>query len=352
MNHRFHAQALALLPEKERMGLKHAASTVGRNALLMEWAREHALGLPAAFVEWAQFDPEGALLRKYSNGDRFRMQKPKLVELDGIGVGLSFMSENQNNFDLVIALEQGDDPPVYFGWIGRAPWTRYADTFSDAVFAQLFDWQYRLEFRSESPDEGFVTTYGHFSCRDMSPVLSTLRAGFPTLTETRFEIEGSNYQQSRFFGPRVSEPADPLLSEAPHSRIVATVVNGTGGGIEVFAPNGQTDQVEAELLSAFSEYIEPELFSSPRNLLHRVSRLAKKRAWVQLKHLCEYHPDDSALEALYQCELASPLRDREIPDERGKSKLVIGSAEWGVEIAVHEVSRHRWKVVNIRCANL
>ena len=140
---RFHDRTLALLgsdaPPQERATNK-----------LNAWARRKGVTLPAAFVEWARLD-DGSLLRKYSNDDWFWFDKPEQVVMPDGMRGLLFNSENQNNFDRVVALDHGDDPPVLFAWLGKPPWVKYSDRFSDAVFAQVFDWQYWLEFDPGDP---------------------------------------------------------------------------------------------------------------------------------------------------------------------------------------------------------
>jgi hypothetical protein len=106
----FHNQTLALLG-KEGRRRKRSVET------LIRCARKNSGRLPAAFVEWAELD-DGSLLSKYRNDDSFWLDRPELVVTpDGIR-GLRFNSENQSNFDRIVTLDQGDDPPVLFAWIG------------------------------------------------------------------------------------------------------------------------------------------------------------------------------------------------------------------------------------------
>src|ERR1700722_12801394 len=133
---RFHEMTLGLLGNEEILQQRSVET-------LVDWAAKKEILLPASFLEWAEFD-DGSLLRRYSNSDWFEFDEPELVVTPDGERGLRFNSENQNNFDRIITLDQGDDPPVLFAWIGQAPWVRNADRFSDALFARVFDWQYWL----------------------------------------------------------------------------------------------------------------------------------------------------------------------------------------------------------------
>jgi hypothetical protein len=154
---RFHERTLALLGSEEIRPQRPVE-------VLLDWATQNAIRLPAAFVEWAKLD-DGSLLRKYSNRVRFWFDKPKLVvTTDGVR-GLLFNQQDQGNFDRIVCLDQGDDPPVLFAWIARAPWVKNTERFSDAVFAQVFDWQYWLEFKPDDPDYREITHTGDISLK-------------------------------------------------------------------------------------------------------------------------------------------------------------------------------------------
>ena len=150
----FHDKTLALLgglaPRPQR--------SVQR---LTKWAERNCIQLPGAFAQWAQLD-DGSLLEKYSNSDWFWFDEPEVVAIPG-GRALRFNSENQNNFDRLVMLDGGDDPPVLFGWVGQPPWVTYTEHFSDAIFAQIFDWQYWVEFGPGDPEQKSIAYTGDIS---------------------------------------------------------------------------------------------------------------------------------------------------------------------------------------------
>src|SRR6516164_9752206 len=127
---RFHERTLAML------GIEGVRQKCSAEAFV-GWASKNSIRIPAAFLEWAQLD-DGSLLQKYSNDDRFWFDEPELVVTpDGVR-GLLFNQENQGNFNRIVCLDQGDDPPVLFAWIGRPPWVKNAERFSDLVYAEVF----------------------------------------------------------------------------------------------------------------------------------------------------------------------------------------------------------------------
>jgi hypothetical protein len=204
---RFHDRTLALLGSD--------APRPGRNIeALLEWARRSDVQLPAAFVEWARMD-DGSLLRKFSNDDWFWFDEPELVgTTDGVR-GLKFNSENQNNFDRIVALDHGDDPPVLFAWIGQPPWVTNAARFSDAIYAQVFDWQYWLEFDPDDPEHKEMACAGEITLKH-TRCLSLLRERYEEVVTTRFVVEGVSYAEHRFI-------------QSPTLRMTATVdIHGAG----------------------------------------------------------------------------------------------------------------------------
>ena len=109
---RYHDRTLQLLGDKEVR-----EKPVPK---LLEWARATGVVLPEAYLEWAQLDRNN-LLGRYSNDDWFCFDTPEIVTTpEGIR-GLLFNRENQGNFEKIVTLNQGDDPPVPFAWIGTPP---------------------------------------------------------------------------------------------------------------------------------------------------------------------------------------------------------------------------------------
>ena len=145
----FHDKTLALLgglaPRPQR--------SVQR---LTKWAERNCIQLPGAFAQWAQLD-DGSLLEKYSNSDWFWFDEPEVVAIPG-GRALRFNSENQNNFDRLVMLDGGDDPPVLFGWVGQPPWVTYTEHFSDAIFAQISIGNIGWSLARETPNKRALHT--------------------------------------------------------------------------------------------------------------------------------------------------------------------------------------------------
>jgi len=186
---RFHERTLALLGSE---GVRKERPVKA----LLGWAAKNAIRLPAAFLEWAMLD-DGSLLQKYSNDDRFWFDNPELVVTpDGVR-GLLFNQQNQGNFDRIVCLDQGDDPPVLFAWIGRPPWVKNAERFSDAVFAEVFDWQYWLEFKPDDPAYKEITYYGELNFKT-DGCLGVLRKHYEEAVTTSFITDETHYTEYRF----------------------------------------------------------------------------------------------------------------------------------------------------------
>lgn len=203
---RFHDRTLALLGSD--------APRPGRSVdALTTWAKQHHVRLPAAFVEWAQMD-DGTVLHKYSNDDWFWFDEPELVVTPEGVRGLAFNSENQNNFDRIVVLDEGDDPPVLVAEIGKPPWVRNAARFSDALYAQVFDWQYWLEFDPDDPEYKEIMYTGDVSLPDDS-CLSLLRKRYEETVSTQFIWDGALHHQYRFIHSptvRLTVAIDPKRS--------------------------------------------------------------------------------------------------------------------------------------------
>jgi hypothetical protein len=212
----FHQQTLALLGSEGNRPERSIAQ-------LMAWGEKNDIILPAAFLEWAKLD-DGSLLGKYSNCDRFWFDEPEIVSTPAGIRGLLFNQENQGNFNRLVALDHGDDPPVLFAWIGRPPWVTNAQRFSDAVFAQIFDWQYWLEFNPKESAFGDITYYGEVELESDNCVAS-LRRHFQELPTTHFIVENCEWTEYRFAKSsllRVTATVDP--DRKTHIRITGRPV--------------------------------------------------------------------------------------------------------------------------------
>lgn len=186
---RFHERTLALLGIHD--DIQHRSVEP-----LIDWAEKNAIRLPAAFLEWATID-DGSLLKRYSNDDRFWFDNPALVITPDGDRGLLFNQENQGNYDRIVCLDQGDDPPVLFTWIGRPPWEKNAERFSDAVFAEVFDWQYWLEFKADDPTYKEITYYGDLNFKT-DGCLAVLRNLYEETVTTSFIGDDTRYTEYRF----------------------------------------------------------------------------------------------------------------------------------------------------------
>lgn len=206
---------------------------------LLEWAKKNAIRLPASYLEWATFD-DGSLLQRYSNEDRFWFNEPEIVEIPGGVKGLRFNSENQQNYDRIVALDQGDDPPVFFAWISSPPWIINAEHFSEALFAQVFDWQYLFEFRQEDPAYKEISYYGNIIL-NTDACLKVLRQHYEESVTTRFIVEEDLYSEYRFI-------------KSPTLRITVTVMHDLSTNIRVTGQSmNKVKGFEVELRSLLVE---------------------------------------------------------------------------------------------------
>lgn|GEM_PF-5182342 len=186
-------------------------------------------------MEWAQLDG-GSLLQKYSNDDRFWFDQPELVTTPEAVRGLLFNQENQGNFDRIVCLDQGDDPPVLFAWIDRPPWVKNAERFSDAVYAEIFDWQYWLEFKSDDPTYKEITYYGELNFKT-DGCLEVLRNRYEETVTTSFIADGTRYTEYRFI-------------KSPVLRLTVLVAGDGSTNIRVTGrPTEATEALEVELKS-------------------------------------------------------------------------------------------------------
>lgn len=225
---RFHQRTLALLGSEVARQKRSVDGLLG-------WAAENSVRIPAAFLEWARFD-DGSLLQRYSNDDRFWFDNPELVVTpDGVR-GLRFHQENQANFDRLVCLDQGDDPPVLFAWIGQPPWVKNAERFSDAVYAQVFDWQYWLEFKPDDPACKEIAYYGELIFKT-DRCLGVLRKRYEEAVATSYIADDNYHTEYRFI-------------KSPVLRMTVLVVDDGSTNIRITgSPRESVKALEAELES-------------------------------------------------------------------------------------------------------
>ncbi len=240
----YHARSLAMLGHSEVVPYHPDADH------LTEWAAANDVKVPAAFLEWTSFG--GAdLLRRYSNDDWFFLAEPNVVTTDH-GLALEFWTENQNNFSMAVLLDRGDDPPVVFGWLGEPPWVIHSERFSDCVFAQIFDWQYQLEFHPEDDYKEIAFTAVVYL--KSPPSAHLLGERFEPLVTTHFIItdhEGEQrYDEYRY-------------QRSPVERIRVLVKDGGPTELHITGDRRAVLAVEAELLEWFASDNSHATLSGP-----------------------------------------------------------------------------------------
>jgi hypothetical protein len=322
---KYHERTLALLGE-EGVRKRRPVPT------LITWARKNSISLPAALLEWAQLDGE-KLLRKYSNDDWFEFDGPSILETPDGTRGLLFHRENQGNFSQIAVLE---DPRVLFGWIGQPPWITYTERFSDAVYAQIFDWQYMLEFDPEDPDYKEITFYADLELKS-SRCLDVLRQRFQEVVTTHFCIQGTNYTDYRFL-------------RSLKERITVTVEERGSVNICVTGERSLVGTLEAELLELLSADTVQRTFLSLLEAIDFISSALDAGLVVRLRHACTVMPTEEAVRSLSTCHKEIGLRDRleenVFPD--AKSQHEIGGKDWGIRIRFRKSEKSRWVIDSIR----
>lgn len=106
----------------------------------------------------------------------------------------------------VLITEGSDDPPVVFSDYRRNRWTRYCDRFTDALFTQFFDWQFRLCFDEHDMPE--IDYYEEFDCQLPSEeVLVKLRDRYREYPATHSfmetEVDATTWRFSTANGERI-----------------------------------------------------------------------------------------------------------------------------------------------------
>jgi hypothetical protein len=230
---RFHDRTLALLGSGGELQGQPVPD-------LMAWAETNHIVLPAAYVEWAHLDRKN-LLGKYSNGDRFDFEQPHIVTTPAGVQGLVFHRESQDNFCKIVALEQGDDPPVLFAWLGDPPWITHTERFSDCVYAQIFDWQYWLEADSSDPPNMEITYYGSIELRT-DHYVGVLRDRFEETVTSYFLVYNKRFTEFRFL-------------KSPKERMTVTVEDGGATNIRITGEHDLVRLLERELLEAFGDEV-------------------------------------------------------------------------------------------------
>lgn len=203
---------------------------------LTQWAEQNAITLPASYLEWAAID-NGDLLHKYSNDDHFEFDRPEIVTAPKGVRGLVFHHENQGNFKRMVVLDQGDDPPVLFAEYSK-PWTANAAHFSEAIYAQVFDWQYWLAFDDAHPTYKEITYTGDIGLKN-DGCMDWLRQHYEETISTQFVWERARYTEYRFI-------------TSPTLRLTVMVAGKRNASIRITGrPVEDVQALEAKLTAVF-----------------------------------------------------------------------------------------------------
>ena len=302
---------------------------------LLNWAEKNSIRLPTAYLEWARLD-DGTLLRKYSNDDWFMIDEPEVVATpDGVR-GLRFHSENQNNFDRIVTLDQGEDPPVLFAWIGRPPWVKNAERFSDAVFAQVFDWQYLLEFKPDDPEYKEMGYAGDIDLKT-DGCLAILRQRYEELVSTRLIVDEDCYTEYRFM-------------KSLKERITVTVDAARKSHIRITGEGNLVPALEAEFLDLFGDDVVPPGFNSVLWAADFIGSRIDKGWLRQLRHACREPPTVKAVDRLIACHGSKPIRDRVFNETfpRQGYQFSFGGSAWGVMVTFRRRDDGWWCLESIR----
>lgn len=249
---------------------------------LTNWAFKHQIDLPKAYLEWAKIDRDEILV-KYSNGDYTYIHLPTIVTLADGRQGLVFYRENQGNFDRIVMLDEGDDPPVLMSFgDDEEKWFQYSQRFSDAVFCQIFDWQYALDFSGDPPEIAYYTNF------------TVANNGIDKLMSRHLELPQTQI---------ISDESNPLIQY----RLL--LPNGNRGIISQDNESAQItvhglfassiDQTEDELILYFQGDIIPPTYTCLLFAILDLNRhLCNRRSGVKLSSLFIYPP--RPLEAVLQ----------------------------------------------------
>jgi hypothetical protein len=332
----FHDPTLALLGDE---GVRSERSV----ETLLNYAEANDIVLPAAYLEWAKLD-DGSLLGKYSNCDSFYFDEPELVVTPEGVRGLIFHTENQGNFDIIVALDQGDDPPVLYAWNGQPPWILHCQRFSECVFARIFDRQYLFDFNDpDSPDQGEIAYSGSMSLRS-SHCLKYLRQRFQETVTTHYLIYDNQFTEYRFWGDLLTH-----LSVRVDEDMTAHIhITGERKSVLI---------LEEQLQKSFGEDVLPEVFYDILGATNFLGYVLDQDQFWRFQHSFILAPDSDALSRLLVCHQALSLDERaqnlpfsylSFPEE--SSSFVLGGTDWGVTIYFQRVeadSYQGWSIERI-----
>jgi hypothetical protein len=298
---------------------------------LIDWANVNDILLPAAYLEWAQLD-HANLLQKYSNDDWFGFSKPKIITTPQGIRGLLFNCENQGNFSKIVALDHGEDPPVLYAWLGKAPWITHTERFSACIFAQIFDWQYWLEFKANDPGYKEIAYAGEIELR-ADRCLAFLRGRFEETVATAYAVESSLFTEYRF-------------TKSPKERMTVTVGDSGATSIRITGEKNLVPALEAELLEVFTQEVVPPSFNSIGWAADFLGSRIDHQWIQQLRHAFVDKPNVEVIQALAACHRALPIRNRvqNISFPGDQTEFDVGGSNWGITIRFIRKDQYWWRL--------
>jgi hypothetical protein len=264
---------------------------------LMNWAFKHNIDLPKAYLEWAKID-QGEILAKYSPGDWIDIHKPSITTLTDGRRGLLFYRENQNNFERIVMLDEGNDPPVLMSFGNdEDDWFQYSQCFSDAVFCQVFDWQYALDFSNDYPE---IAYYAEFTVTNNG--IDKLMLRHMELPQTQIIIDEYN----PLVQYRLLLPNGNRLIINQDNQSAQIIVHGLSAS--------SINQTEDEFIMYFQNDVIPPSYTCLLFAILGLDRhLCNQRSGIKLSSLFIHPPRplEAVLERLQLC-----IKDRMIAELR------------------------------------
>lgn len=328
----FHRQTLEILTES---GIALSRTP---HPELTAWADEEGISLPTAFLEWAELDPTGGILSRFSNDDSFDWMKIDTLP-DG-RKGLFFHTENQGNFDAVCLLNEGNNPPVIFLWEDEH-WVESCSKFSDYIFIQVFDWQHKLMF---DENENVLDLKYRTIFLKSKEALDRLSC-YEEKQSNAWTI-GDTVSQARRYQSKDKARATVQYQSIPSREVYI------GGAESIIKITALQDDValafESELLNRLSDFIIAPIFHCPhhpKDMMRSLDYLISKELRPQIKFISRKPLTDDMVDLIISLGKELPFANRveeTVRDTEPPFEEWIGGSEWGVQMKLVRV-RHGWR---------
>lgn len=328
----FHSRTLDILTE--------SGITVSRTPCteLLDWAEKEGVSLPQAFLEWAEFDPTGSILSRFSNCDSFNWMK--VASLPDGRKGLFFHTENQGNFDAVCLLDEGDDPPVIFLWV-YGQWVESCSKFSDYIFTQVFDWQHKLEF----DENGNALYLKHREISLKSAKALELLTNYQEKPSNAWVVDDAIMQARRF------QSKSNARATAQYQSVSFSEISISGAKCIIQITASEDDAAiafEAELLNLLSDFLVAPIFHCPHNpktMMRSLDYLISKELRSQIKFISSIPLADHIVDLIIRSGQETPFEKRveETFRDKGEPPLEewIGGSDWNIRMKLVRV-KHGW----------